>query len=637
MSQYNNIVNDNGRVLDLVMSNVNIDVCRVSSPLIKEDTYHPALYIAIDGSYVKDKQFKLSNSSRYNFKKANFMSLYQELLYADWDFLETEADVNILVDNFYNRLYNIFDEHVPITKQYSHKYPVWYTDDMIKLVKEKARWHRKFQRTKNMNYYQEFSRLRNVFKQKVKEAYTLYIQKIQDEIKLEPKLLWSFIHNKNNTSRIPSIMSDGEVFHTDPESIVNAFADFFKSMFDLPENPTQSNENAILYFCNPIEISNEQITENEILIAAKKIKNKLTSGPDQIPSFLVKDCISTLVKPLKIIFNLILKNSIFPDTWKIAKVCPIHKSQDRDLISNYRPISILNNFAKVLEIILYNRIYLGATNCISIDQHGFMKSRSTLTNLAVFSQYLCEHLDNGGQVDAIYTDFTKAFDKVNHKELLNKLSCLGFDNRYIMLLKSYLSNREQYVHYNGYLSYRSMAVRGVPQGSNLGPLLFLLYVNDLCGTLKCRKLMFADDIKLFATIESNEDCVMLQQQLSVLRDWCERFKLQLNISKCKVLSFSRKKNILVFPYEIGGMTLVRTDHIKDLGIYFDKQLSFNDNISHTVASAFSMYGFITRNCKSFDIDVLLLLYYSLIRSKLEYCSMIWSPIYDVYKQTVDQV
>lgn len=375
-----------------------------------------------------------------------------------------------------------------------------------------------------------------------------------------------------------------------------------------------------------------------MLLAAGRLRDRMTSGPDSIPSFVVKDCIRVFSTPLVSLFNLSLRTNTFPEVWKRARVCPVFKAGDPASLSNYRPVSILSNFSKVFEIILYNRIYPLLRSKITPMQHGFMSNRSTATNLTVFTQFVSETLDNNGQVDVIYTDFSKAFDRMDHHMLLNKLGRFGFGLSFIRFLQSYLFSREQYVAYGGYNSYKYMATSGVPQGSNLGPLLFLLFINDIIDVISCSGLLFADDFKIFSSVSSVSDCRVLQTDLDRVQMWCDVNRLQLNLTKCKVVSYTRRKVLIGGNYSLGGSVLSRCESIKDLGVLFDSKLSFAGHIHAKVAEASRAYGFIVRNCGSFgNILTLTTLYFAFVRSKLEYCSVVWSPYYVCYKILIERV
>ena len=420
------------------------------------------------------------------------------------------------------------------------------------------------------------------------------------------------------------------------QEIVDIFSQFFSSVFAKPHDNINFNNNSDKNLFENINITH--ITLAEIEEAIKKLKNKFTSGPDLIPSFVVKDCAYVLSVPLYIIFNLSLKTSTFPKDWKIAKACPIFKAGDPANVNNYRQISILSNFAKVFEMILYNHIYLSTKTMISPYQHGFMANRSTITNLVLFTQNVSNIIDDQGQVDALYTDFSKAFDRIDHKILLNKLEHFGFNNQLLMFFESYLQNRYQFVFYNGSRSSVYSSTSGVPQGSNLGPLLFLLFINDLCETLECDKLIYADDLKLFKNIKSEDDCRKLQKELDKISQWCSLNRLDLNVGKCKVVSYTKKKNKFHYNYSIMGTILERDTLIKDLGIYFDPELNFGEHIRIKCNEAIRLLGFILRNCKSFtNLEALKLLYYSYVRSKLEYGAIIWNPHYQIHKTSVEQI
>lgn len=191
-----------------------------------------------------------------------------------------------------------------------------------------------------------------------------------------------------------------------------------------------------------------------------------------------------------------------------------------------------------------------------------------MSNLACLSQYVIESLDNNLQVDVIYTDLSKAFDLINHDLLLVKLLRLGFSVELANLLTSYLRNRCHFVEFNGYRSNTYTNGNGVPQGSNLGPLLFLLYINDLAEELSCNRLLFADDVTIFSAITTADDCITLQNQLCLLHKWCTSKGLKLNVAKCKMVGFSRRLSPVRFQYSISG-ELINRDVVKDLGVHFD--------------------------------------------------------------------
>ncbi|MGH9708527.1 MAG: RNA-directed DNA polymerase [Candidatus Acidiferrales bacterium] len=279
---------------------------------------------------------------------------------------------------------------------------------------------------------------------------------------------------------------------------------------------------------------------------------------------------------------------------------PILKKGKPDQVDNYRPISLLSVFAKVFEMAMYNRIFTETKYLISPRQHGFYSGRSTVTNLACFMQYTSVALNSQMQVDAVYTDFSKAFDRLDHSILLSKLSAMGFDVELCKFINSYLSNRHFYVEHKGHTSNEFVATSGAPQGSNLAPLLFSLFVNDITEKLNSNTLLFADDLKLYRTIDSTVDCDLLQRDLDDLNQWCTDNRLPLNINKCKVMTFTLKKNQCIYQYGIQFTLLERVEEFRDLGVYFDSKLSFNTHVHKTREASIRMMGFVLRTCKHFD-------------------------------------
>ena len=223
-------------------------------------------------------------------------------------------------------------------------------------------------------------------------------------------------------------------------------------------------------------------------------------------------------------------------------------------------------------------------------------------------------------------DFQKAFDSVDHGILLNKLSAFGFTTELRNLFASYLTERKAYVYYKGMRSPIFVPTSGVPQGANLGTLLFSIFIDDLAHELGQDALLFADDLKLLRTISNQDDIDILQLQINRVSRWCAMNRLSLNINKCAVLSFTRSLTPVIQQYKIGEMLLNRVDTFRDLGVTFDSRLTFRTHANSVVGSAFRAAGFIMRNCMNFrSIVTLRVLHYALVRSKLEYASVVWSP------------
>jgi len=301
----------------------------------------------------------------------------------------------------------------------------------------------------------------------------------------------------------------------------------------------------------------KKITSKDILEAINKLPPKRSLGPDGIPPFIYKNCGELLVVPLLHIFNLIIAGSTFPRVWKESKIIPIPKSKDsNNKIELHRPITIVCTASKVFETILCDKIYNQIKHQICVQQHGFIPGRSVVTNLCHFLHALTENIDVSSQTDVVYTDFQKAFDKVDHEILIFKMYSYGFSTELVQLLKSYLSERTLILHFQNYTSRPFIATSGVPQGSHLGPLLFNLFINDLPEIIKnSNVLLYADDLKIFKRIQNHSDTTTLQSDLDSLATWCDRNNLPLNLKKCSQITFTKKFQPVKSQYFIGDSPL----------------------------------------------------------------------------------
>ena len=288
---------------------------------------------------------------------------------------------------------------------------------------------------------------------------------------------------------------------------------------------------------------------------------------------------------------------------------------------------------KLFEAIVAKKISALTNSILSLEQHGFMAGRSTVTNLAIFCNFVTRALDGWRQVDVIYTDFTKAFDRVDHFLLIDKLASVGFGGQLLSWLFSYITGRFQHVRVGDVLSKTVFASSGVPQGSHLGPILFLLFVDDIREVTRNSKFfMFADDLKLFKCISCPSDSLDLQSDLDILSEWCLSNRMELNISKCHILRLSRNKSPIHYRYTIAGSKLSTVEVTRDLGVLIDSSFSFVEHIQHVVAASSRALGFITRNSSDFvRPSTLRYLYNSLVLPHLEYASVIWAPRWTKYR------
>ena len=297
-------------------------------------------------------------------------------------------------------------------------------------------------------------------------------------------------------------------------------------------------------------------------------------GIDGIGPRVLKFCALPLSQPLCHLFFLSLKHHDLPEEWQCHLVTPIFKSGDKSSVKNYRPISFLCSVSKVLERLVYNKIIGTIRDRLTNCQYGFLEGRSSLHQLIIFLNQINNALDNIGQVDALYLDFRKAFDSVPHNELLCKLWKIGICGDFWMWFKCYLSSRRQCVHINSRRSPFLPVLSGVPQGSILGPFLFLIYIDDLPSVVSSSLvLLFADDTKGFKTIHDQSDAQSLQFDLNALGSWSNKWSVAFNESKCAIVHFHTKSESIDYQYYLNDQAISKATMYRDLGVFVSDTLS----------------------------------------------------------------
>ena len=310
-----------------------------------------------------------------------------------------------------------------------------------------------------------------------------------------------------------------------------------------------------------------------------------------------------------------------PQVWKSANLSALFKSGSKTDPLNYRPVSLTCILCKVYEKILRNEILAFVEDRISPHQHGFVKGKSCLSNLLETMDCIMELLEEGIPVDVFYFDFKKAFDRVPHNRLILKLKCLGIDGKVLDVIKDFLMGRNFRVSVHGQFSSFKDILSGIPQGSVLGPLLFILFINDLPQCLNSTVKMFADDLKLIA---NSSDKAVVDDDLKSLEEWERNWLLEFNTSKCKVMHLEFNDNERL-EYVLDDKVLNETVQEKDLGVLTSGTLLWNDQIESCVSKANQMICWISRNLISRERSLMLRVYKTLIRPHLEYCVQLWNP------------
>lgn len=631
LSQTNYIRNNYGRILDLALTNLpNTSVKRVPG-IVEEDLYHPALLLNLESANIKFMKSK--KTAKLNFFKANYESINVELNRINWNSELSHLPINDATNKFYNIINTIISQFTPKISPRSDDFPKWFSPKLIQLIRLKEHYFKLKKRTNNMLHNTLFNEKRKEVKHEKKKCLYEYQTNIESLIKSNPKSFFAYTKSLRKTNKLPAVMQYKNQTAENMKETATQFAKHFASVYE-------ANNSPIILQCDNECHQYLQFTETEILNVINKLDKCKTNSPDGIPPIFYIETADSIAKALTILFNMSTSAMTYPDEFKKSIITPIYKSGDIENVENYRPISILPTISKIFDKLLYLHINSKTSHLISSCQHGFTAGKSTTTNLLEYVDYLSSNMMNGGQVDAIYMDLAKAFDKIDHNILIAKLGTLPLSPCLIILLQSYLTNRKQFVCVYGEKSDAITPESSVPQGSILSPLLFALFINDLPPRLKSKLLLFADDLKLFLKINSLEDALQLQKDIDTIYDWCLANNLRLNINKCYVMSYTRRRevNLQYFNYNINGSSLIKVNAIRDLGVIFDSKLTFERHFQNIVNSACKVLGFISRSLNKFKkIETYITLYNSYVRSILEYASAIWNPHYQNHTASIERV
>ena len=408
------------------------------------------------------------------------------------------------------------------------------------------------------------------------------------------------------------------------------FNNYFMSVFKNENVDSVPNLPQKMLITEPL--NNIEITRGMVEDKLLKLKVDKSPGPDGLHPRILKELGQVISYPLKIIFSKSLEEAHVPTTWKLANVKPIYKKGLKSDKANYRPVSLLSVLNKVLETLISERIvdYLMKNGLISKYQHGFVKGRFCLTELLEALEIWVDGLDNRISVDVVYFDIMKAFDTVPHRRLLTILGSFGISGNLVKWIEDYLSGRLQRVVINGCSSSWSLITSGVPQGSVLGPLLFLIFINGLTEVIDSHIRLFADDTKIFRLIRSGNDCDLLQNDILRLNQWAERWQINFHSEKTKVLRIGKYHPAPEIEYfmlnDTGNRKMLNfVTEEKDLGVIIDVNLNFKSQVAARISKANSVLFMIKRSFGYLDNLAFLQLYKVFVRVHLEFSASVWSP------------
>ena len=638
---------DDKNILDVIimnnaehLHNIIVEKCRITSDhdLVKCDILNLFKKPSVtEATYKPSSEF-----DKWNWNKAKWNSVREELNTVDWEqMMNNETSVKNMSQKFEDTVISVASKHTVKHKLTTLSKRNCIPRERLALIRRKKKINSKINWLKYVNptkkspeqldsalkiLVHKKEHIETEIKLSILEEQTKKELAVLEKIKTNPKAFYSYSKQQSKVkSRIGPLKDKDGKLTSDPKDMADLLQAQYKKVFSDPEKKTDFNADEDSEFPG-IETIDPQ--EEDFITAINLIPPNAASGPDKFPITILKECKKELAKPLCILWKRSLETGEIPSKYLEQTIVPIFKKGTKGDPANYRPVSLTSHIIKIFERIVRKKLveYCVANNIIVAQQYGFCSGKSCTTQLLSHFEKILEILDNNANADVIYLDFSKAFDKVDHEILLKKLKAFGISGNLLNWLNSFLSNREQYVIVDGHKSVPEKVRSGVPQGTVLGPLLFILYINDIVKVIKYSYIkIFADDSKLIKMIESLTDRELLDSDLHAVIEWAVTNKMELNRVKFQLLSHGNK-NDLKTPYQIDEkITLEKSENVVDLGVTLSETATFNAHIANAVSSAKRFAAWTMRTFKSRKSDVVLLLYKTYVRPRLEYGCALWSP------------
>ena len=625
------------RVLDLICSNKpSLAKCVTTTPGISDH-----LAVVCDNN-ITPAYHKKAPRTVYMFSKANWGKMREAAKTFAASFI-THLDQFSVDENwvrFKDHILSSVKAHVPSKTASRRQHLPWLTPELKRKTRRKHRMYRRARRNGNPGKMAEYKRFQRQTAKDIKRAKSSFVRdhicgKIGEG---DTKPFWKFIKAQRQESvGIPPLKHRGSLY-TDAKSKAAILLGEFKSVFsreDTSSIPWLGPNRSVKGTIPPLLIQSPGVQK-----LLSKLNPSKSSGPDGIAGRVLRELACELAPALTALFTQTLQQGTVPREWREAIISPIFKKGDVHNPANYRPVSLTCIVSKVMEHILCKHMldHLEHHGALTALQHGFRRGRSCETQLLLTIDDLVRSYDRKHQVDVGILDFSRVFDTVPHERLLGKLAHCGVRGPILDWVRSFLSDRKMRVAVDGVYSPWAGVTSGVPQGTILGPLLFLIYINDLpdCVTEGTIVRLFADDCLVYRVIHSHDDQVILDKDLASLQKWSERWGMSFNPRKCNVLQVSRGDPSSHF-YQLCGEVLQKVSDAKYLGILISSDLSWDKHISDVAKRANYTLGLIRRNLRHCPRDAKTTAYFSLVRSTTDYCSAIWDPYLEKDKTKLERV
>ena len=565
--------------------------------------------------------------------KADFTGMESRLDSVPWDqlFRQRSAEEQWVI--FRDHLQAAVNDYVPVKQAGPPGRPPWMSREIAAALRRKRKlWKESQQR----GAADEYRLANNKVKKLIRKSKRNFEKKLAEGGQCNRRPFFAYVKRKTKSRpTVGPLMDRDRNKVTGNKEMADLLNTFFCSVFT-PDSG-QPVPDAVPTVCPGL--NDLQVTSDMVEQAIKKLRPTSAAGPDGIGPQLLTRLKRVLSPALATIFNTSLCEGQVPEDWKRANVTPIFKKGSKADPGNYRPVSLTSVCGKLLERIIKDRVvhHLLENDLILPSQHGFMPNKSCVTNLLEFLETVTSAVDDGSPFDIIFLDFAKAFDKVPTAPLLAKLQAMGIGGQLLSWISEWLSNRQQRVVLNGEASTWSDVTSGVPQGSILGPLLFIIYINDIDLVLHLIEVIkkFADDTKLGNRSATAEQREALQLALDQITSWADKWGMQFNVKKCKVMYVGHGN--IKQPYVMNGHVLEETSEERDVGVVVSNTLKPGPQCARAARTAAAVLGQITRAFQYRDRHVFIRLYKQYVLPHLEFSVQAWSPWTEADKEVLEKV
>ena len=637
------VTNNSAKILDQFVSNIPDFVrnIQIQAPVSSND--HCTIGLGLS---FRVKRKKTYSRIIWDFKHANWIKHREALDRADFASCVTADDIDTCSEELTTIILDAAKASIPnklIVVRPSDK--PWYNERLRTMCRTKNRLHQKAKRTTLTDDWARYRESRNDYFQEIKSAKSdfennKYASLIADGQR-NSKKWWHILKSllgQTNDSDFPPLHAGNQII-TDNKEKATAFNDFFTSAAQLDDTNAQLPE----YHADK-EVSLEDITvsNQDVLDQIEALDTTKAYGPDGLSPIFLKEGKLAIAPVLTKLFNLSIKKGMVPQIWKQANVLPIFKKGKRELLNNYRPVSLLSCNAKLLEKVIFKYVFnfFRDNFLITIWQSGFLPGRSTITQLTELYHTFCKAVAEGKEIRIVFLDISKAFDRVWHKGLLHKLQNFGIKGKLLAWFTNYLKDRRQRVVIGGQASDWTYLKSGVPQGAVLGPLLFLVFIDDIVYIVThCKIRLFADDTCLFVEVDNREETALqINEDLERISKWANDWLITFSPPKTKSLIISNKSNVHLHPdLRLEGHVIDRVNHHKHLGITLSHNLRWNCHIEDIVTKALRKLDLMRGLKFKLDRKSLETVYISFIRPCIEYGDVLWAGTYDSDLCKVDSI